>query len=74
MLITNPYVRFEMIVESSQFNFSSSGNQPFADVSLFKKSNNDFLNFITLELNKFVLNSEIDTIDNIKDIGIDLLL
>lgn len=69
MLITNPYVRFEMIVESSQFNFSSSGNQSFADVSLFKKSNNDFFDFITLELNKFVLNSKIDTIDNIKDIS-----
>lgn len=69
MLITTPYVRFEMVTSSSEFNFSSSGNQPFADISLFKKSDNDFFNFMTLELNKTVLNSKIDTVDDISVIN-----
>lgn len=69
MLITTPYVRFEMVTSSQEFNFNSSGNQSFADISLFKKSDNDFFNFITLELNKTVLNSEIDAVDDISEIN-----
>ena len=69
MLITTPYVRFEMVTSSQEFNFSSSGNQPFADISLFKKSDNDFFDFMTLELNKTVLNSKINTVDDISEIN-----
>lgn len=69
MLITTPYVRFEMVTSSSEFNFSSSGNQSFADISLFKKSDNDFFDFMTLELNKTVLNSKINTVDDISEIN-----
>lgn len=69
MLITTPYVRFEMVTSSQEFNFSFSGNQPFADISLLKKGDNDFFNFMTLELNKTVLNSEIDSIDDISEIS-----
>ena len=52
MLITTPYVRFEMVTSSQEFNFNSSGNQSFADISLFKKSDNDFFNFITFFFTK----------------------
>ena len=69
MLITNPYVRFEMIVENAQFNFSSPCNQPFADISLLNDIDKEIDDFMTLELNKSVLNSELDTIDNIHNIA-----
>lgn len=69
MLITNPYVRLEMIVENAQFNFSSPCNQPFADISLLNDIDKEIDDFMTLELNKSVLNSELDTIDNIHNIA-----
>lgn len=66
MIITNPYVTFEMIVENSHFNFTSPCNQSFADVSLLGTNGKENEEFITSELNKTILNSEYKTIDNIR--------
>jgi hypothetical protein len=64
MLITNPSVKFEMINEKSEsFDFSSQCNQSFADISLLKNNFNDFFDFMTLELNKSILDSSMQTID-----------
>lgn len=64
MLITNPSVKFEMINEKSEsFDFSSQCNQSFANISLLKNNFNDFFDFMTLELNKSILDSSMQTID-----------
>jgi len=69
MLITTPYVIFEMIVDSSQFNFNSSGNQSFANMSLLNVRDKEDKDFISLELNKSVLNYTLDNVDNLNNLA-----
>ena len=71
MLITTPYVRFEMVTSSQEFNFNSSGNQPFANISRLRIEDKEDKDFISLELNKSVLNYTLDNADNLnKDVVI----
>ena len=69
MLITTPYVRFEMVTPSQEFNFTSSGNQSFADISLLKVEDKEDKDFISLELNKSVLNYTLDNADNLNNLA-----
>lgn len=69
MLITTPYVRFEMVTSSLEFNFSSSGNQPFANMSLLRVEDKEDKGFISLELNKSVLNYTLDNADNLNNLA-----
>lgn len=69
MLITTPYVIFEMIVDSSQFNFNSSGNQSFANMSLLNVKDKEDKNFISLELNKSVLNYTLYNVDDLDNLA-----
>lgn len=69
MLITTPYVRFEMVTSSLEFNFSSSGNQPFANMSLLRVEDKEDKDFISLELNKSVLNYTLDNADNLNNLA-----
>ena len=69
MLITTPYVRFEMMTSSQEFNFSSSGNQPFANISRLRVENKEDKDFISLELNKSVLNYTLDNADNLNNLA-----
>ena len=69
MLITTPYVRFEMITSSQEFNFSSSGNQPFANISRLRVEDKEDKDFISLELNKSVLNYTLDNADNLNNLA-----
>lgn len=69
MLITTPYVRFEMMTSSQEFNFSSSGNQPFANISRLRVEDKEDKDFISLELNKSVLNYTLDNADNLNNLA-----
>ena len=69
MLITTPYVRFEMVTSSQEFNFSSSGNQPFANMSRLRVEDKEDKDFISLELNKSVLNYTLDNADNLNNLA-----
>ena len=69
MLITTPYVRFEMVTSSQEFNFSSSGNQPFANISRLRVEDKEDKDFISLELNKSVLNYTLDNADNLNNLA-----
>lgn len=69
MLITTPYVRFEMVTSSQEFNFSSSGNQPFANMSRLRIEDKEDKDFISLELNKSVLNYTLDNADNLNNLA-----
>lgn len=69
MLITTPYVRFEMVTPSQEFNFTSSSNQSFADISLLKVEDKEDKDFISLELNKSVLNYTLDNADNLNNLA-----
>lgn len=69
MLITTPYVRFEMVTSSQEFNFSSSGNQPFANISRLRVEDKEDKDFISFELNKSVLNYTLDNADNLNNLA-----
>lgn len=69
MLITTPYVRFEMVTSSQEFNFNSSGNQPFANMSRLRIEDKEDKDFISLELNKSVLNYTLDNADNLNNLA-----
>ena len=69
MLITTPYVRFEMVTSSQEFSFSSSGNQPFANMSRLRIEGKEDKDFISLELNKSVLNYTLDNVDNLNNLA-----
>ena len=69
MLITTPYVKFEMMTSSQEFNFSSSGNQPFANISRLRIEDKEDKDFISLELNKSVLNYTLDNADNLNNLA-----
>lgn len=69
MLITTPYVRFEMVTSSLEFNFSSSGNQPFANMSLLRVEDKEDKGFISLELNKSILNYTLNNVDDLNNLA-----
>jgi hypothetical protein len=58
-----------MVTSSLEFNFSSSGNQPFANMSLLRVEDKEDKGFISLELNKSILNYTLNNVDDLNNLA-----